>query len=51
MNLGGFVGEIEYEGEAIQEFLPLIAAGELMHVESNTTFGLGRYEARMELTQ
>jgi hypothetical protein len=43
MKLGGFVGEIEYEGEAISEFLPLIAAGEILHVGSNTTFGLGRY--------
>jgi hypothetical protein len=44
MNLGGFVGEVEYEGEAIEEFLPLIAAGEILHVGSNTTFGLGLYE-------
>ena len=44
MKLGGFVGEIEYEGEAIIEFLPLIAAGEILHVGSNTTFGLGLYE-------
>jgi hypothetical protein len=44
MKLGGFVGEIEYEGEAIDEFLPLIAAGEILHVGSNTTFGLGLYE-------
>jgi hypothetical protein len=44
MKLGGFVGEIEYEGEAISEFLPLIAAGEILHVGSNTTFGLGLYE-------
>jgi hypothetical protein len=44
MKLGGFVGEIEYEGEAISEFLPLIAAGEILHVGSNTTFGLGLYD-------
>jgi hypothetical protein len=54
MKLGGFVGEIEYQGEAISEFLPLIAAGEIVHVGSNTTFGLGLYEimaARRERQQ
>lgn len=44
MNLGGFIGEIEYTGEAIEEFLPLIAAGEILHVGAGTGFGLGRYE-------
>jgi hypothetical protein len=43
MNMGGFVGGIEYAGEAIQEFLPLLAAGELLHVGTGTTFGLGTY--------
>jgi hypothetical protein len=44
MNMGGFVGGIKYVGEAIQEFLPLLVAGELLHVGTGTTFGLGRYE-------
>ena len=44
MNLGGFIGEVGYLGESIKELLPLLAAGELLHVGSNTTFGLGRYE-------
>jgi CRISPR-associated endoribonuclease Cas6 len=43
MNMGGFVGGIEYAGEAIQEFIPLIVAGEILHVGTGTTFGLGRY--------
>ncbi len=43
MNMGGFVGSIEYAGEAIQEFLPLIIAGETLHIGTGTTFGLGRY--------
>jgi hypothetical protein len=43
MNMGGFVGDIEYVGEAIQEFLPLIIAGEILHLGTGTTFGLGRY--------
>jgi len=44
MRLGGFVGEIEYRGEAIKDYLPLIAAGELLHVGAGTSFGLGKYE-------
>jgi CRISPR/Cas system endoribonuclease Cas6 (RAMP superfamily) len=43
MTLGGFVGEVEYEGEAIEEFLPLIAAGEVVHVGTGSSFGLGNY--------
>lgn len=44
IDMGGFVGGIEYTGDEIQEFLPLLAAGELLHVGTGTTFGLGRYE-------
>jgi hypothetical protein len=44
MSLGGFAGEIEYEGEAIQAFMPLIAAGEMLQLGSGTSFGLGRYQ-------
>jgi hypothetical protein len=44
MNLGGFIGEIEYTGEVIEEYLLLIAAGEILHVGAGTGFGLGRYE-------
>jgi hypothetical protein len=35
---------VEYGGEAIEEFLPLVAAGEILHVGAGTSFGLGRYE-------
>jgi len=44
MRLGGFVGEIEYRGDAIKEYLPLVAAGELLHIGTGTSFGLGKYE-------
>ncbi|MFL6214584.1 MAG: CRISPR system precrRNA processing endoribonuclease RAMP protein Cas6 [Blastocatellia bacterium] len=44
MKMGGFTGEVEYAGNGLQEFLPLLAAGELLHVGTGTTFGLGRYE-------
>ena len=43
MKLGGFAGEIEYSGEAIADFLPLIAAGEILHIGAGTGFGLGKY--------
>jgi hypothetical protein len=44
MKLGGFIGEVEYEGEAIEEFLPLLAAGEILSIGTGTSFGLGKYE-------
>jgi hypothetical protein len=44
MKLGGFVGEIEYAGDAIVEYLPLLVAGETLHVGGSTAFGLGKYE-------
>jgi hypothetical protein len=40
----GFLGEIVYEGKEIPGFLPLLAAGELLHAGSGATFGLGKYE-------
>jgi hypothetical protein len=44
MKLGGFVGEINYSGIAINALLPLIVAGEFLHIGSNTSFGLGKYK-------
>jgi CRISPR/Cas system endoribonuclease Cas6 (RAMP superfamily) len=43
MKLGGFVGEVGFEGEGLPEFLPLVPAGEILHVGTGTSFGLGRY--------
>jgi len=43
MTLGGFIGEVEYEGEAIGEFLPLMIAGELLNIGTGTSFGLGKF--------
>ncbi|HYV04195.1 MAG TPA: CRISPR system precrRNA processing endoribonuclease RAMP protein Cas6, partial [Blastocatellia bacterium] len=48
MTLGGFVGEIEYAGVVAQEFLPLVAAGELLRVGTGSSFGLGNYESRID---
>jgi hypothetical protein len=39
----GFMGEAVFTGTAISELLPLLAAGEFLHVGSSTAFGLGRY--------
>jgi len=44
VKLGGFIGEIEYEGEELIEYLPLVLAGELLHVGGGTGFGLGWYK-------
>ncbi|HDH12655.1 MAG TPA: CRISPR system precrRNA processing endoribonuclease RAMP protein Cas6 [Nitrospirae bacterium] len=45
MKMGGFVGEITFEGN-IEPFMPLIKAGEVLHVGKGTGFGLGRYEIK-----
>lgn len=43
MKMGGFIGEITFEGN-IGPFMPLIEAGAVLHVGKGTSFGLGRYE-------
>ena len=43
LKMGEFVGEITFEGE-IGPFMPLIKAGEVLHVGKGTGFGLGKYE-------
>lgn len=40
----GLLGEITFAGAEIIELLPLVVAGEFLHVGSGTSFGLGRYE-------
>ncbi|MCS7313611.1 MAG: CRISPR system precrRNA processing endoribonuclease RAMP protein Cas6, partial [Acidobacteria bacterium] len=45
MQLGGHVGEIEFEGP----LMPLwgwLRLGEVVHVGKNTAFGLGQYRIR-----
>ncbi|MFQ3675621.1 MAG: CRISPR system precrRNA processing endoribonuclease RAMP protein Cas6 [Endomicrobiia bacterium] len=43
MSLGGFVGEVEYEGN-IAPFKEFLCLGEKIHIGKNCTFGLGKYE-------
>lgn len=40
----GLLGEMTITGKNLGSFLPLLAAGELLHIGSKTSFGLGRYQ-------
>lgn len=48
MKLGGFVGDVQLRGE-LGEWLPLLRLGEFVHVGKGATFGLGKYEVRVEV--
>lgn len=43
MKMGGFIGEVEYEG-LIKAFNSILKAGEILHIGKGTSFGLGKYE-------
>jgi hypothetical protein len=43
MTLGGFVGEMEIEGD-LAPLVPLLRTAEILHVGKGATFGLGRIE-------
>jgi len=48
--MGGLVGTVEYEApnaEKLRPFLPLLAAGELVHVGKGVVVGLGRYRVKV----
>jgi hypothetical protein len=42
-DMGGFVGEVTYEGN-LEEFLPLLILGQYTHVGKYAVWGNGRYE-------
>jgi hypothetical protein len=41
--MGGFVGEVTYEGD-LEEFLPLLILGQYTHVGKYAVWGNGQYE-------
>lgn len=43
MKLGGFLGDIEFVGERLGDFAPLLAAGELLNIGTGSSFGLGKF--------
>lgn len=47
MNMGGFLGTVEIEGD-LAPFTPLLRAAEILHVGRGTPFGLGRMEVVAE---
>lgn len=42
MKMGGLIGDIIYKGN-IEPFMPILKAGEILHVGKGTSFGLGKY--------
>jgi CRISPR-associated endoribonuclease Cas6 len=48
MKLGGFLGNITFEGD-LKEFFPFIKLGEYIHIGKQTSFGLGKYEIVREV--
>lgn len=48
MRLGGFLGDIEFEGD-LKDFIPYIRMGEFLHIGKSTSFGLGKYKIVKDL--
>jgi hypothetical protein len=44
-DIGGLVGEAEYEGEAIGRLMALVRVGEVIHVGKHAAFGNGGFQA------
>ncbi|MEK7719711.1 MAG: CRISPR system precrRNA processing endoribonuclease RAMP protein Cas6 [Bacteroidota bacterium] len=43
MNFDGLTGQITYEGEGLNDWMPLLTLGSFLHAGSTATFGLGKY--------
>jgi len=46
MNMGGFMGEIAYEGD-LDQFHLFLKLGEYIHLGKGSSFGLGKYEIKL----
>lgn len=46
MFMGGLIGEVTYRGN-ITPFVNILKAGEILHVGKGTSFGLGKYELKI----
>lgn len=44
LRLDGMLGEIEFENEDFEEFMPFLILGEFLHIGSSSSFGLGKFE-------
>jgi hypothetical protein len=45
-DVGGLIGEAEYQGEGIGRLMTLVRVGEVMHVGKHAAFGNGRMEVK-----
>ena len=45
-DVGGLIGEAEYEGQGIGKLMALVRVGELIHVGKHAAFGNGRMEVQ-----
>ncbi|MDP3461677.1 MAG: CRISPR system precrRNA processing endoribonuclease RAMP protein Cas6 [Bacteroidales bacterium] len=43
MHFDGLVGQITYQGEGLNDWMPLLLMGSFLHAGSTATFGLGKY--------
>jgi hypothetical protein len=48
IEMGGVVGAVTFEGSNLSRFLPLLAAGEWVHVGKGCVMGLGKYQVSAE---
>ncbi|HEY9159918.1 MAG TPA: CRISPR system precrRNA processing endoribonuclease RAMP protein Cas6 [Desulfomonilia bacterium] len=48
MLMGGLVGNIIYEGNVLNNFLPILKFCETVHIGKQTSFGLGKFELFFE---
>lgn len=50
MRFDGVLGQISLSGD-LQPFLPMIQAGQWLHIGNKTTFGMGRYHIHQQICQ